>query len=295
MLFFQRKPTVPVLRFTGAIGMATPLRPGISLATTAAGIERAFNMSKTPAVAVIINSPGGSPVQSHLIYLRIRALAKETGKTVYVFTEDVCASGGYFLAVAGDEIYADPSSIIGSIGVISASFGFDKLIDKIGVERRVYTSGERKMALDPFAPEKADEVARLKALQADVHQTFIGIVKARRGAKLTAADDALFSGEFWSGPKARDLGLVDGIGDVRTRMREKFGDKVRLPVVSFGGGWLRRRLGQSLDRALSVEALAGAGRSNFDPAQLDGGIGAGLAADFVSTLEARALWARFGL
>jgi signal peptide peptidase SppA len=283
MRFFQRHPTVPVLRFTGAIGMATPLRPGISLATTAAGIERAFNLSKTPAVAVIINSPGGSPVQSHLIYLRIRALAKETSKTVYVFTEDVCASGGYFLAVAGDEIYADPSSIVGSIGVISASFGFDKLIDKIGVERRVYTSGERKMALDPFAPEKADEVGRLKALQADVHQTFIGIVKERRGAKLKAADDALFSGEFWSGPKARDLGLVDGIGDVRTKMRERFGDKVRLPVVAFGGGWLRRRLGQTL------------GQSNCDPAQLAGGIGAGLAADLVSTLEARALWARFGL
>ena len=194
-------------------------------------------------------------MQSHLIYLRIRALAKETGKTVYVFTEDVCASGGYFLAVAGDEIYADPSSIVGSIGVISASFGFDKLIDKIGVERRVYTSGERKMALDPFAPEKADEVARLKALQADVHQTFIGIVKERRGAKLKAADDALFSGEFWSGPKARDLGLVDGIGDVRTKMREKFGDKVRLPVVTFGGGWLRRRLGQSLDGAWLRSAL----------------------------------------
>ena len=290
MRFFQRKPTVPVLRFTGTIGMVTPLRPGISLATTAAGIERAFKLSKTPAVAVIINSPGGSPVQSHLIYLRIRALAKETGKTVYVFTEDVCASGGYFLALAGDEIHADPSSIVGSIGVVSASFGFDKLIDKIGVERRVYTSGERKMALDPFAPEKPDEVARLKALQQDVHQTFIGIVKERRGAKLKAPDDALFSGEFWSGPKARDLGLVDGIGDVRTKMREKFGDKVRLPVVTFGGGWWRRRLGQSL-----VGALDGAGRSTLDPTALAGGLGAGLTADLVSTLEARALWARFGL
>ena len=290
MRFFQRKPTVPVLRFTGAIGMVTPLRPGISLATTAAGIERAFNLSKTPAVAIVINSPGGSPVQSHLIYLRIRALAKETGKTGYVFTEDVCASGGYFLALAGDEIYADPSSIVGSIGVISASFGFDKLIDKIGVERRVYTSGERKMALDPFSPEKAEEVARLKALQQDVHQTFIGIVKERRGAKLQAADDALFSGEFWSGPKARDLGLVDGIGDVRTKMREKFGDKVQLPVVTFGGGWWRRRLGQSL-----VGAFAGAGRSSLDPTAMAGGLGAGLTADLVSTLETRALWARFGL
>ena len=148
MRFFQRKPTVPVLRFTGAIGMVTPLRPGISLATTAVGIERAFNLSKTPAVALVINSPGGSPVQSHLIYLRIRALAKETGKTVYVFTEDVCASGGYFLALAGDEIYADPSSIVGSIGVVTATFGFDKAIEKLGIERRVYTAGFNKSQLD---------------------------------------------------------------------------------------------------------------------------------------------------
>ena len=237
-----------------------------------------------------INSPGRSPVQSHLIYLRIRALAKETGKTVYVFTEDVCASGGYFLALAGDEIYADPSSIVGSIGVISASFGFDRLIDKIGVERRVYTAGERKMALDPFAPEKPDEVARLRNLQQDVHQAFIVIVKERRGAKLKAPDSELFSGEFWSGPKALELGLVDGVGDVRTKMRERFGDKVRLPVIQFSGGWWRRRLGQSLGGA-----AAGLARQPIDPAGLAGGLGAGLAADLVSALEARALWARFGL
>ena len=220
---FQRTPTVPVLRFSGAIGMATPLRPGIALASTAAGIERAFSLSKTPAVAVLINSPGGSPVQSHLIYRRLRSLAEEKSKTVYVFTEDVCASGGYFLALAGDEIYVDPSSIVGSIGVVSASFGFDKLIDKIGVDRRIYTAGTRKMALDPFSPENPDEVARLKVLQRDVHRTFIDIVKQRRGARLKAADDELFSGEFWSGPRARDLGLVDGIGHVRSTSREVFG------------------------------------------------------------------------
>ena len=289
MRLFQRTPLVPVLRFTGAIGMATPLRPGIALASTAAAIERAFKMSKTPAVAILINSPGGSPVQSHLIYKRIRALAKETGKTVHVFCEDVCASGGYFLAVAGDEIYADPSSIVGSIGVVSSGFGFEKLIDKIGVERRVYTSGERKMALDPFSPEKPDEIARLKALQQDVHQTFIGIVKERRGAKLKAADDELFSGEFWSGPRARDLGLIDGLGDVRTHMRARFGDKVRLPVIPFGGGWLRRRLGMSLDGGGLSQRL------RFDPGLFAGNLGTGLCVDLVSTLEARALWARFGL
>ena len=286
MLFFQRNPIVPVLRFTGAIGMATPLRPGITLASTASGIERAFKVSKTPAVAVIVNSPGGSPVQSHQIYGRIRALAKENGKTVYVFTEDVCASGGYFLALAGDEIYADPASIVGSIGVISASFGFDKLIDKIGVERRIYTAGSRKMALDPFSPEKADEVARLKALQQDVHRTFIDIVKLRRGTRLKAADDELFSGEFWSGPRALDLGLVDGLGDVRTKMRALFGDKVRLPVIPFASGWLRRRLGQTF----------GDGGRLLDSSRLSGDmVGGGLAADLVSTLETRALWARFGL
>lgn len=284
MRLFQRTPVVPVLRFTGAIGMATPLRPGVSLATTAAGIERAFQMSKTPAVAILINSPGGSPVQSHLIYKRIRALAKENQKTVFVFCEDVCASGGYFLAVAGDEIYADPSSIVGSIGVISAGFGFEKLIDKLGVERRVYTSGERKMALDPFSPEQPDEIARLKILQADVHQTFIGIVKERRTGKLKAGDGELFSGEFWAGPKARDLGLIDGLSDLRTQMRARFGDKVRLPVVPFAsGGWLRRRLG-----------LAGTSPSGGGFA-LDHLLPASLGSDLVSTLEARALWARFGL
>ena len=282
MRFFQRHPTVPVLRFSGAIGMATPLRPGIALATTAAAIERAFKLSRTPAVALLINSPGGSPVQSHLIFKRIRALADETNKRVYAFTEDVCASGGYFLAVAGDEIHADPSSIVGSIGVISASFGFDKLIERIGVDRRVYTAGTRKMALDPFAPEKPEEIERLKSLQLDVHQTFIGIVKERRGARLKGADDELFSGEFWSGPRARDLGLVDGIGDLRTVMRAKFGDKVRLPVVPFGGGWLRRRF------ELGLDGGAPSGGSMLPVAD-------GFAADLVSTLEARALWARFGL
>lgn len=275
MRLFQRAPVVPVLRFTGAIGMVTPLRPGISLATTAAGIERAFRMSKTPAVAVIVNSPGGSPVQSHLIYKRIRALAKETGKTVHVFTEDVCASGGYFLALAGDEILADPSSIVGSIGVVSASFGFDKLIDRIGVERRIYTAGDRKVALDPFSPENPEEVARLKALQRDVHETFIGIVKERRGAKLKGGDGELFSGEFWSGPKALELGLVDGLGDVRTHMRSRFGDKVKLPVIPFGGGWLRRRMGLN-------------GSPGYPASE-------GLGADFLSAIEARAQWARFGL
>ena len=288
MRLFQRHPVVPVLRFSGTIGMATPLRPGIALASTAVGIERAFRLSKTPAVALLINSPGGSPVQSHLIFKRIRALAAETGKTVYAFAEDVCASGGYFLALAGDEIHADPSSIVGSIGVVSASFGFDKLIDRIGVERRVYTAGERKASLDPFAPEKAEEVARLKALQQDIHQTFIGIVRERRGSRLNGTEAELFSGEFWSGPRARDLGLIDGLGDLRTHMRQRFGDKVRLPVIPFGGGWLKRRLG--------MEGRFGMGAGSVWRGGLASGhLLDGLGADLLSAIEARALWSRFGL
>ena len=232
MLFFSSKPIVPVLRFSGAIGMASPLRPGLSLSTLASAIEKAFSLSKLPTVAISINSPGGSPVQSHLIYRRIRQLAAEKGKRVYVFCEDVAASGGYFLALAGDEIYADPSSIVGSIGVISSSFGFNRAIERLGIERRVYTAGISKATLDPFLPEKPDDVARLTAVQQDVHDAFIAIVKERRGARLKGSDSDLFSGAFWSGPKARDLGLVDGLSDLRTRMRELHGNDVRLRLVS---------------------------------------------------------------
>ncbi len=187
MLFFDRSPVVPVLRLSGPIGMVTPLRPGLALASLAGPLEKAFSLSKLPTVAVSINSPGGSPVQSHLIFSRIRQLAAEKEKRVYVFCEDVAASGGYFLALAGDEIYADPSSIVGSIGVISAGFGLDKLIDRFGVERRVHASGKDKGALDPFQPERREDVARLKDLQRHVHDVFIGIVKQRRGGKAQGA------------------------------------------------------------------------------------------------------------
>jgi signal peptide peptidase SppA len=204
--FFSRPPTVPVLRLTGPIGMATPLRPGLSLAAVAGPLEKAFKASKLPSVAILINSPGGSPVQSHLIYKRIRQLAGEHGKRVYVFCEDVAASGGYFLAIAGDEIYADPSSIVGSIGVVSASFGFDKAIEKLGIDRRVYTAGTAKAILDPFKPEKDEDIARLRAIQKDVHDVFIGLVKERRGTRLAGAEVELFSGAFWAGGKALSSG-----------------------------------------------------------------------------------------
>lgn len=242
MWFFGRGPVVPVLRFTGPIGLVTPLRPGLSISQCAGAIEKAFEMSKVPSVAVVINSPGGSAVQSSLIFRRIRQLAEEHEKTVYVFCEDVAASGGYYLALGGDEIYADASSIVGSIGVIFAGFGFDKAIEKLGVTRRVYTAGNAKDALDSFQPERPQDVERIKDLQRDVHDVFIGIVKERRAGRLKGSDQELFSGAFWSGPKAMELGLIDGIGDVRTKMRELHGDKVRLKVVPLERGGLLSRL-----------------------------------------------------
>ncbi|MEP0455899.1 MAG: S49 family peptidase, partial [Roseibium sp.] len=206
-------PVIPVVRLQGPIGMATPLRPGLSLATASLPLERAFSVKKAPAVALIVNSPGGSPVQSRLIFQRIRDLAKETEKDVLVFVEDVAASGGYMIALAGDEIIADPSSIVGSIGVVSAGFGFPDLLKKIGVERRVYTAGENKVILDPFQAEKPDDIEYLKNLQLEIHEIFIEMVKTSRGDVL-ADDPEIFSGKFWTGGSARDLGLIDSLGDL---------------------------------------------------------------------------------
>ncbi len=280
MAWFSRVPVIPVLRLAGPIGMATPLRPGLSLATVAGALTRAFSLSRHRAVAISINSPGGSPVQSHLIMRRIRQLANEREKHVHVFCEDVAASGGYFLALAGDEIYADPSSIVGSIGVISATFGLSKAIDRLGIERRVYTSGEMKSFLDPFLPEQPSDVDRLRAVQREIHDAFIGVVKERRGQKLRAPDSELFSGAFWSGPRAQELGLIDGIGDMRATMRSLYGDKVRLRMVPIGGGGLLARL-----RRLPSLGSDGLGVE----------LPAGLPDDLITALEARAMWARFGI
>lgn len=271
---WDSSPVVPVIRLSGVIGALAPLRPGLSLASCASAIERAFNTSNARAVALQINSPGGSPVQSRLIFQRIRALSKEKSLPVHVFIEDVGASGGYLLALAGDEIYADQSSIVGSIGVIYAGFGFVELIDKIGVDRRVYTAGEKKMALDGFQPENPDDIARLKNLQAIIHKDFIDLVKDRRGKKIEAAGDQLFTGEFWTGRQALELGLIDGMIDLRTKMRELYGDEVRLKLVSMERGLFRRR-----SSGVSLEL----------PDGLD------LANGVLGSLEARAMWARFGL
>lgn len=279
--FRKDHPLVPVVRLTGAIGMASPLRPGVALNTCAGALERAFSAPRAVAVAVSINSPGGSPVQSNLIFKRIRALADEKSIPVYTFCEDVAASGGYMLACAGDEIYADPSSIIGSIGVVSSGFGFAEAIGKLGVERRVHTAGERKVILDPFQPEKLEDVKQLIAIQKDIHETFKTLVRERRADALKDTEKKLFSGEFWAGEKALEFGLIDGLGDLRSVLREKFGEHVRLKVMTQDRGWLKRRLGL---------------RGLIPPFSLFGSDhGFNLAEDALSTIEARALWARFGL
>jgi len=272
---------VPVLRFTGPIGMATPLRPGLALASVAGAVEKAFRLSKLPTVAVVVNSPGGSPVQSNLIFRRIRQLAKEKDKRVYVFCEDIAASGGYFLALAGDEIYADPSSIVGSIGVISAGFGLDKFIDRFGIERRVHTAGKDKGALDPFRPERPEDVALLRELQRDVHEVFMNAVKERRGDKLNGGREDLFSGSFWSAARAHEIGLIDGIIDLRSKMQELHGNKVRLKAVPLAAGGLLARF----RRLPGFQAITNDGFA-FSPS---------LADDLISAVEARALWSRFGL
>src|SRR6202789_1386266 len=268
---------VPVVRLSGTIGAVTPLRPGMSLAGVARTLERAFATKNARAVALVINSPGGSPVQSRQIYLRIRQLAAEKKLPVLVFVEDVAASGGYMIACAGDEIFCDPSSILGSIGVVGGSFGFQELIKKIGVERRLYTAGAHKAMLDPFKPENPDDVARVKALQGEIHAIFIALVKQSRGSRLKGADDVLFTGEYWAGETSVSLGLADAIGDMRSILRARYGDKVRTPVIAPAAGMLSGLLGRkSAGTLASLEGIPG------------------LPEQVISALESRAIWARFG-
>jgi signal peptide peptidase SppA len=269
-------PVVPVVRIAGVIGVVTPLRPGLLLSTIARSLERAFETPRACAVALIINSPGGSPSQSHLIFRRIRQLAEEKKIPVLAFVEDVGASGGYMLACAADEIICNDFSIVGSIGVVGASFGFHELMEKVGIERRLYTSGDRKVMLDPFLPQKADDVKRIKAIQQDIHAHFIALVKERRGTRLNAPDKTLFSGEFWTAQKSVELGLADRIGDMRSTLRERFGDKVHTPLISAERSLFGRRLpGVNLTDALTHQP--------------------GLADDLISALEIRAVWGRYGL
>ena len=271
-------PVVAVVRLTGVIGQVGPLRSGLSLTRLADALHRAFSLPRVKCVALAINSPGGSPVQSALIARRIRQLAAEKEVPVVAFAEDVAASGGYWLACAADEIYADANSIIGSIGVIASGFGFADLIQRIGVERRIYTAGERKSLLDPFKPENPEDVARLKAVQAEIHTNFQSWVKERRGDRLTAGGETIFSGEFWTGQRALELGLIDGIDDLRSAMRRRFGDDVKLRTVAGRESWLRRRL-----------PFRGGEGGGFSL------VPANWADDLIGAVEVRAWWNRYGL
>src|ERR1700674_3769901 len=239
---WRRRPVVSVLRFEGVI-MPRQLRRGVSLASHAAAIEKAFRASGLVAVAMIVNSPGGSPVQSALLYRRIRQLAEEKSVPVIAFAEDVAASGGYWLALAGDEIYAEEASLLGSIGVVTSSFGLNRLIERFGIERRLHTAGENEAMLDPLLREDPSDVARLSALQQDIHESFKEHVRRRRAGKIDLADETLFSGEVLTGRMALARGLVDGIGDLRSVMRARFGDKVRLvPIAAARRRWWMTRL-----------------------------------------------------
>lgn len=274
---FDKRPRVAVLRLSGVITAAAGgFRRALDIGSLAPLIRRAFAVPRLSAVALVINSPGGSPAQSSLIAGRIRALSEEKEVPIFAFVEDVAASGGYWLACAADEIYADANSIVGSIGVISAGFGFQNLIARYGIERRVHTTGRRKSMLDPFRPEQPEDVLRLQALQADIHKSFVDHVRARRGVRLKADDETLFSGEFWTAGPALELGLVDGLGDARTVLRRKFGEDVQIVDVEPRRGWLRSRFGMAAAPLPSLWADD-------------------LAAGFLAAVEERAVWSRFGL
>ncbi|WP_208440354.1 S49 family peptidase [Bartonella raoultii] len=271
--FCSSKLEIPVVRLHGAIMDSTTLMSRtLSLGKCANLLDKAFAYKKAPAVALLLNSPGGSPVQSRLIFKRIRDLAEEKKKQVLVFIEDVAASGGYMIACAGDEIFADPSSVVGSIGVVSASFGFPELLKKIGVERRVYTAGKNKVTLDPFQPEKKADIEHLKSLQLEVHQTFIDLVKERRAEKLSNDPD-IFTGMFWSGKKGLELGLIDGLNDVRSVIKERFGDDTKLRLITPP----KSLLGPKTPAGVTAHAVSTAVDSVFISAQ------------------ERALWQRYGL
>ena len=271
---FRRGPVVPVVRLSGVIASGGLLGSRLSIESVAPLLKRAFDTRGAKAVALSINSPGGSPVQSALIGQRIRLLAAEKDVKVIAFVEDVAASGGYWLACAADEIIVDPSSIVGSIGVISAGFGFQDLIARIGIERRMHTSGERKSMLDPFRPEKPEDVERLHRLQAEIHDGFKDWVRQRRIGKLKADEATLFSGEFWTGKRAQELGLVDGQGELRATLQSRYGANVHLPVIG-----PRRRL---LSRFGLGASVGGTGIESIGPATL-------------AAIEERQHWQRFGL
>ena len=273
LAFWKARPRVSVVRLAGVIGPRLPMRAGLNIANLGEIIERAFRLPGASAVAFAINSPGGSAAQAALIHKRIRALADEKGLPVYAFVEDVAASGGYWLACAADEIFVDENSILGSIGVISSGFGFAGAIERLGIERRIHAQGEKKTLLDPFLPERPEDIERLDRLQRDIHENFKSHVRTRRGPKLALPEDELFSGEVWTGRRAVELGLADGIGDMRGILRERFGEKVEFRRVAPSRGWLRRRMGLQVEPEAAGEWIDQA----------------------LAAFAARALWSRYGL
>ena len=267
--FFKKKKIIPHIKLSGVIGNVGKFKQGIDFAGQEEIIKKAFSIKKAPAVAISINSPGGSPVQSHLIHDFIRLQAKKNKKKVIIFAEDVAASGGYLIACAGDEIYANSSSIVGSIGVISASFGFQDAIKKIGIQRRVYTAGKNKSTLDPFKEEKEEDIQRIKKLQLELHSDFINLVKKSRGSKLKDAEkNNIFTGEFWSGSASLKLGLIDGIGNAEQILREKFGENIEIKKLEKPKGFIARKLSSSLEN--QIDSIANA-------------------------IEERAMWQKYGL
>ncbi|MBT5766849.1 S49 family peptidase [Emcibacteraceae bacterium] len=263
-------PVVSVLPLEGVIGSSGRFSSAINLANLEEKITAAFEVYNAKAVALTINSPGGSPVQSELIVMRIRELSKEKDIPVYAFAEDVAASGGYMLSLAADEIYAHQASIVGSIGVINAGFGYPGAIEKLGIERRVYTAGESKSLMDPFKPEVEKDVKLMKALLKEVHDFFKAFVKEARGDKLKGVQKTLFSGQVWNGEEATKLGLIDGVGDMRSVMKDKLGDDVKFKRIKEEKGFLKGMLGMHMNKA-------------------------SIADDVIKTLETRSEWGRFGL
>jgi len=265
---FKKKKIVPHIRLSGVIGSVGKFKQGLDFASQQAIIEKAFSIKKALAVAISINSPGGSPVQSHLIYSYIRKQAKKNKKKVLIFAEDVAASGGYLIACAGDEIYANSSSIVGSIGVIYAGFGLQDLIKKAGIQRRIYTAGKNKSTLDPFIEEKKEDVDRLKKIQLDLHADFIKVVENSRSKKLKKNENLdLFTGEFWSGTRAKELGLIDGLGNADEILKERFGEDVVIKKFEKPKSWLNKKL------------------SGVTESQID---------NLLNTLEEKSIWQRYG-
>lgn len=263
-------PVVNLLPLQGTIAPDARTGRTLNLAGLEDPLKKVFTQGSPRAVVLSINSPGGSPVQSRMILARVREMAEKHKIPVIAHIEDVGASGGYMIALAGDEVYADPFSIVGSIGVISGGFGFPEALAKLGIERRVYTAGDNKGQLDPFQPESPRDTRRLEDLLDKSHAGFIGLVKERRGERLKSSDDVLFNGDFWLGPDALDHGLIDGVEDMRAMLKRRFGDRVKIRRIQVEKkGALAKLLGATLERVFGPEALIGA-------------------------LERKSLWARFG-